>query len=121
MMNFFLLPLIVSLFIAGPPAKIVNDVSFLGSLKPTASMTKEIKLHGKTVVDIDVKAHGKLISCEFIDQSGMVGLVQTEVETCLGHLETSNPMTLTVRVTNPNKCDEVDFAIHWVESEKVSQ
>lgn len=108
--------LLTIILIASSPKGIVNDLMLLGNLHPDESQSRELKLHGKTNSVIDVLPEdGKLISCQFIDQSGIIGLTQENVEKCTGHLVTANPMTLTVKVTNPNKVD-TGYSIHLVET-----
>jgi hypothetical protein len=77
-----------------------NDVTMVGSLQPHQTKVKTLNLiagENKIIVSSD---DDPLFSCQFVNDSGFVGLNQEKVPNCNGVVTSKLPMTIQLEVTN---------------------
>lgn len=94
---------------------VLVDKTFLKSLDGHKSVVTHFDLPaGKTSIIVEVDEKDAVISCQFINSSGVVGLEQNNVGKCWGNVpEQNSEDTMTVKITNETD-SLVDIRIHQI-------
>lgn len=114
--KFLLLACIMTVASASWAKLILVDKTLLKSLDGHKSLVTQLDLPpGRTTITV-VAEENAVISCQFVNSSGVVGLEQNNVSKCWGNVPLQNSQdTMTVKVTNETD-SLVDLRIHQITS-----
>lgn len=93
---------------------VLVDKVFVNSLDGHKTATSKLQLPaGKTSITVETYDEKAVISCQFINSSGVVGLEQSNTGKCWGNVTQSSDDTMTVSITNETD-SLIDYRLHQI-------